>query len=331
MANEIMKNQLISKNLIGRPYWQAPILAARVEAKNCIAHHLVAIKAIESACNIKVSTQTVNLRKLLLAAEFIKNHTLYLYEAILPTFLDLETVSELAKMHPEIYHCALALTQFTDQILISIGGRVFYPITSVVSGFKSHPNKSELKQFVASNENLATFADQTLRLFAGLKLQAEKSKTDFVALHQNDEYAFYDGEIWTSAGEIITRDKFEKLVKYSNKKTFGALARYNLSQSHLDAHTKKLLSELKVEKNLSGQSGEMLAAATELNYFITLSMNLLEKLARDGVKPEHILPPQKFSTGSAVIESAGGAIIHSCELDKNGIILKYEIDMLNYS
>ncbi|PIS07944.1 hypothetical protein COT78_00880 [Candidatus Berkelbacteria bacterium CG10_big_fil_rev_8_21_14_0_10_43_13] len=317
---------LIEKKLIGRPYWQAPILTARINVKNNIAHSLAAVKAIESACNIQVSTQTKKLRQLLLIAEFIKNHTKKLYHEILPDFLDLETVSEIAKLHPEIYHNAINLIDFSNQILTLIGGRTLYSIANVTGGFKSYPTKSEFKQLAVQTDNLIVTARQTLNLCVSLKLQSEKLNGDFAALHANNDYAYYDGEIWTDAGKLFTQDDFQKFAQSNLDKTvFGPIARYNLSQSHFDTTTKNLIDELKIKKQFQSISDNIIATAIELNFFVGSSIKIIDGFSNLGPVREHIIPPRSFSIGTAAIESAGGTIIHHCELDKDGIITKYEI------
>ncbi|MDO8444233.1 MAG: hypothetical protein Q7S80_01865 [bacterium] len=362
----MQNNKLIATNLIGRPYWQAPIMAARIDCDNSVAHNIAAAKAIESACRIEVSSQTKKLRELILAAEIIKNHTFDLYFDVLPDFLGLDSASELSKNHPDLYKNATKLQKFTDQILISVGGRAIHPITSVVGGFKSYPTHLDGDVSLQREASPDMLAAETLRLFSSFDLPVSKLQPDFAALHMDKEYACYDGEIWTSKGELYTEDKFlefaheqsfppcirvrDKLRRESMKRRMdpraslsshtaepeddkaivvGALARYNLNQSHFDEKTKKILSELKIEKKIENPTALILAKAIEIYYFVILSIEILSHSAKAGIKDEHVIPPRKFSSGSSAVESASGIVVHSCELDKDGIILKYEIDALN--
>jgi len=323
-------SKLIAKNLIGRTYWQAPIVATRIGILDSVAHNLAAVKAIESACGIEISSQTKKLRELMLAANIIKNHTQNLYFNVLPDFLGLDSGSELSLAHPDLFKNVVKLQEFTDQILISIGGRIVHPITSVAGGFKSYPKENGLRvTSELSNQMIAT-ARKTLDLFASLDLPISEPKLDFAALHMDREYAFYDGEIWTSKGDLYTEDKFLEFAHVLSSRTVerittGPLARYNLNQSHFDTKTKELLDELKIGKKIENPSEIILARAIEIYYFVILSAEILNHFVKDGIKNEHIIPPQKFSSGLSAIESSDGIIIHYCKLNKDGTIEKYEI------
>lgn len=333
-------SKLIATNLIGRPYWQAPIMAARIDCDNSVAHNLTAVKAIESACGIEVSSQTKKLRELILAAEIIKNHTIHLYFEVLPEFLGLSSSDELAKLHPELFRDAVDLEHFANNILATIGGRATHPITSVVGGFKSYSNfqfvfngdvspRREASPLRGTNVD----ATKTLRLFSSFDLPVSESKSYFAALHLDNDYAFYNGEIWTSKGDVYTADRFlefaDKWGCFSPKRsvpmTIGSLARYNLNQSHFNKEIKGLLSELNIEKKLLNPAEVILAKAIEIYYFVILSVDLLDYFGKARTKDEHVIPPRKFSAGSSAVESADGIIIHHYELDKAGMIVRCEI------
>lgn len=342
--------KLIAKSLIGRPYWQALILASRIDSRDSIAHHLATAKMIESACDIEISDQTQKLRELMLAAEIIKNHTSDLFFRVLPSFLNFDSKSELSRLHPGLFSDAVELQKFTDKILTIVGGRSIHPIASVAGGFKSQPKKSQLREIMADSAQIIETALRTLRLFAGLNLPKTDPIGDFAALHKNNSYAYYNGEIWTGKGEVYTANRFlefaDKWGHFSPKRSIplatGALARYNLGQSHFDPSVKKTLTEMKIAKKMSKKSEITLAKAIENYYFVILCIQILSDFVKNGPVKEYVVPPrlsvangtlsilpQKFSSGTSAVESANGIVIHSCELDKNGIILKYKIDILN--
>lgn|GEM_PF-1720509 len=320
-----MNENLIAKKLIGRPYWQAPIVASRIDARNCVANNLAAIKALESACGIKVSPQTISLRKLVLSAEIIRNHVRYLYHEVLPNFLDIGSELDLARLHPEISQDATNLNQFSNQVISTVSGRTYYPITSVVGGFKSYPSKAALKSLAEDSGLFLHSADRTLRLFTSLKFEPQKIKNDFTALHQNKEYSFYDGDIWTSGGEVITEDDFVRFIKKSaKKKLFGPIARYNLNRSHLNTITLNLIKDLDTKKQLNNISEDVIAKAIEIHHCVIESKQLINNLGTTLTK-EHIIPPEKFGFGISAIESAAGTIVHTYKLNPDEIISNCEI------
>ncbi len=378
-------SKLITKNLIGRPYWQAPILASRVDCKNSVAHNLAAAKAIESACGIEISSQTKKLRELILAASIIQNHTKDLYFNILPAMIETDSVFELNDKHKAIFEDAVLLQKFADQILISFTGRLIHPITSVAGGFKfgdgdvsPQREASPWHKILEPSIQIIEAADRTLRLFTSLNTAGDISpqrevspKPDYAALHLTDDYAFYDGEIWTEGGKVysdVNLNEFAHLLSFprrresrknrmdpraslssriaepeddkeiSNNILAGPLARYNLSQSHFDKQMRKKLTEFGIGTRLENPFGLTMAKIIENYYFVILSIKILNHFVEGGIEDEHIIPPRlsvangtlsvppkKFSSGISACESADGTVVHSCELDKDGIIVKYEI------
>jgi sulfhydrogenase subunit alpha len=72
--------------LVGRRYFEVPIVVSRICGICPVPHILGACTALENALNVKVSEQTVLLRKLLLAANIIYSHTLHLFFPFLALF-----------------------------------------------------------------------------------------------------------------------------------------------------------------------------------------------------------------------------------------------------
>ena len=59
-------DRFVEKILLGRKYFEAPIITSRICGICPTIHSTTSIKAIEDACKISPSKQTENLRKLML-------------------------------------------------------------------------------------------------------------------------------------------------------------------------------------------------------------------------------------------------------------------------
>ena len=331
-------DRFVEKILVGRSYWEAPIITSRICGICPTIHNVTSTKAIEAACGITPSAQTKELRKLMLAAQMIQSHSLHLYLLILPDYVGASSSFELQKLHPELFQNAIELKKYADKIIEVVGGRAVHPISNVAGGFKSLPKKKELENLLEMSKPITEIAEKTLRLFAGLHFPEIEQNIIYSALHNDKEYAFYEGEIWTSNGHIFepknyTKFIYEELKPYTRAK-FGTLRGREImvgSMARLNNNkfaTKKgaeLAKELEINLPLNNPFHNILAQAIENYEFVILSVELITKFLRVGLKDEHVKPPREFGIGTSACEAPRGTLFHHYELDKDGFIAKCDI------
>jgi len=331
--------RFFEKILVGRKFWEAPIITSRI-CGNCSAiHNITSIKAIESACSINPSLQTQKLRKLMICGQMIYSHSLHLYWEVLPDFVGIGSFFELQKSHPDLFQNAISLIRYAEKILETFGGRTMHLIASVPGGFKSYPKKQSAKILLAESQDALGAAEKTLRLIAFLNYPFLETKRAFITLHKSDEYAFYEGDIWANTGEHFeakdysnfiyeelmpqNRAKFGTLM--GKKVMVGALARYNQNGAFLGEKIKKLINNLGVPKTLNNPFYNILAEAIECYFFAALSIDLLHSLMAEGIKNEPVIPPAEFTSGIAACEAPQGILLHHYELNKEGFITKCNV------
>lgn len=332
-------DRFVEKILFGRKYFEAPIITSRICGICPTIHNITSIKAIEAACGIVPSPQTKKLRELMLCGQMIQSHSLHLYLLVAPDFVGASSSFELQKTHPELFKNAIELKKYADKIIETIGGRAVHPIASVPGGFKSYPEKEELENLAKSAKQIEEIAAKTLRLFTSFSYPTMKREIIYSSLHSDGEYAFYDGDIWTSAGDLFRAEEYnsyiyEEIKPYTHAKfgtlkgkeiMVGAMARYNQNHSHLNEKTKEIISELGIENKFDNPFNNILAQAIENYFFVTLSAEIISNLLKNGIKKEHILPPRKFGIGTGACEAPRGTLFHHYELDKEGFITKCDI------
>src|SRR3989338_5570292 len=136
--------RLIEGIMLGRKFFEAPIITARICGICPIVHNLTSIKAMEQALNIKITPEIIVLRKMLINAQWIHSHALH---AFFLSFTDLVGISnnfDFVKKYPKEVETALELRDWGVQISRIIGGRTVHPINSVVGGFNVEPDFAEL-------------------------------------------------------------------------------------------------------------------------------------------------------------------------------------------
>ncbi len=332
-------DRFVEKILLGRKYWEAPIITSRICGICPTIHNVTSTSAIERACGITATPQTKKLRQLMLSAQMVQSHSLHLYLLVLPDYVGASSSFELQKSHPELFKNAIILKKYADKILEVIGGRAVHPITSVPGGFKSYPAKSELVTLLEMSQEAITTARETVGLFASFQYPKFHREMIYSGLHMDIDYAFYEGNIRTSAGVIFKPEDYksyiyEELRPYTRAKfgtlkgqemMVGAVARINLSKEHLDQRVQTMMTELNIKVPLDNPFDNILAQALENYHFALRSGELIEKFINDGIKPEHVRPPRKFGVGIGACEAPRGTLFHFYELDKNGDIIKCDI------
>ncbi len=331
--------KLIEGILIGRRFWEAPIITARICGLCPVAHNLTALKALEAALGIKVSNQTIMLRKLMLAGQIIHSHSLHLFFLSLPDFFNLENDLKLIKKYPKETKAALRIRNFGTKIIKTIGGRIIHPITSEIGGFKKLPSKNELLNLIRNYEEVWDSALILSKLFKKIKCPKFERKTEYISLGSKKEYAFYDGAITSNQGLKISPEKFEQNIKEIQKpyqvvkevdysgKTFmvGALSRINNNYQFLNQEAKKIWEDFNQKIPVYNIFYNIFAQAIEIIHFIEESKKIIDRLSKMKLKDERKRIKIKTGRSTGATEAPRGTLYHFYSLDREGRILDCNI------
>lgn len=333
-------DRFVEKILLGRKYYEAPIITSRICGICPTIHNVTATKGIEAASGIKPTEQTEKLRRLMLCGQMIQSHSLHLYLLVLPDFYGLSSSFELQKNHPEVFKKAISLKQYADLILDTIGGRAVHPIANVPGGFKSFPTKEELKQLLDRSQEIIEIARETVLLFKSFTYPKVSQKVIYSALQNYKDYSFYDGEVVNSRGQEFSAKNYrhylnEELRPYTRAKfatikghelMVGAMARMNLGSHQMGKEVEELMSELEIRENFDNPFDNIIAQAIENYYFAVESNKLVEYFIKNGIdKKEPVKLPEKFGAGVGACEAPRGTLFHFYELNKDGYIINCDI------
>lgn len=331
--------RFVEKLLLGRKYFEAPIITSRICGICPVIHNVTSVKAVEDACQIKVSAQIKELRKLLLSGQMIQSHALHLYLLVLPDFVGASSSFELQNTHPSLFQNAIKLKHFADEIVRVVGGRAVHPVANVPGGFKSFPRKDELKKLINLAEESENLAIETLKLFLTFDYPVVSREMVYSALSSDKDYAFYDGDIKDTLGhnyqpQNYRRYIYEELVPYNRAKfgtlkghvmMVGSMARYNLNREQFAASFLKELDALNIPKQFDNPFDNIVAQAIENYYFVKLAKQLIGNLSEEGIIEEELAPVKKFGKGTSACEAPRGTLFHHYELDSDGYITKADI------
>jgi sulfhydrogenase subunit alpha len=335
--------RLFESLLMGRHYFDAPVITARICGVCPVIHNLTSIKAIEAAFGVKPHPLTVILRQLMLAGQTIQSHTLHLYFLVLADYFNMASGLEFAKKYPADAAAFLELRNFGNKIIEVIGGRSIHPLTPQVGGFTKLPDKKKLEKLAAAAPRNMASAKKLLEIIAGIPIPKLSRPTQYVAVCGGAGYFSYEGAVNSSVGAPLAAEKFIKTIrefetitsgskraKLRNKSYLvGALARLNLNSKKLNREARSEFERLGVAIPCHNAFLNNAAQAVEIIHLIEETKNLLIEYLKDAGNAEigeinaGFTPKESF--GAAALEAPRGTLFHAYGFDKDGIITSTNI------
>jgi coenzyme F420-reducing hydrogenase alpha subunit len=331
--------------LIGRRYFEVPIIVSRICGICPVPHILGALTAIEKALNIKVSEETVFLRKLLLAANIIHSHTLHLFFLSLPDFFNIENDLDLLKKFKKESKAALRVRNLALEIVKVVGGRAVHPITPIVGGFTKIPEKEKLKKFLEKIPQAIEDANLLIETFKKIEYPEFKRETLFASVFNGKDYPYYFEKIVKIGNEKFTFSDFYsvqieedlksfpvKRVKFKGKAyMLGAIARIKNNGNFLTKNSKEKFEEFLKERKISNEEYfknifyNIFSQAIEILHFLEVCQELLKEILKFPLKEEKLKINFYPTSGLSALEAPRGTLFHYYEIDKEGRILNCNI------
>ena len=325
--------------LRGRSWKEAALITSRICGICSPGHQLASLKATEDAMGIKVSEQTVLLRKLECDGAFLQSHVLHVYFLVAPDLVGAPSVIPLASSYPDVVKRALRLKKLANDICDVVGGRAVHPITMVPGGFTKIPKAEDLKAL--RGRIVAAIPDYTatVELIAALagKLPSFTRETEYISLGGVDgEFPLYDGKI-CSSDTGLTSDKTyrkmtnERVVPHSSSKhtaasresyMVGALARCHNNFDKLNATGKSAAKALGYKPPMFNPYLNNVCQVVEAGHVAQEMIELIDKLVAMGPKDEKVAEIRpKAGTGIGATEVPRGILYHEYTYDDTGMVV----------
>ena len=320
--------------LRGLPYEQASHLASRICGICAVTHATASLRAVENALGVQNSRQTDLLRLLNLYGEILDSHILHVYMLVAPDLLGVGSVIPLAKSAPEVVLRALRMKKLAGDICGFVCGRHTHPIGMMVGGFTHLPTEEQLINLDERLQDTRQDVDATVELFQSLTLPDFERDTEYIALRKDDEYCFMDGEITSTDGgswplELYREVTNEFQVAHSTAKharhqrqsyMVGALARYNINQDKLHPKARSAANALDLGTKTTNPYMNTTAQVVEIVHCVEESIQTIQRLLENGIKPEEPAKPSRISGGGVgACEAPRGTLFHNYVI-KNEII-----------
>lgn len=325
--------RLLEGILRDRKYYEVSHITARICGVCPVVHTFASLKALESSLNLKISDQTIFLRKLMMLGQIINSHALHIFFFSLSDFFNIDCDLDLIKKYSDKAKDSIAIRDFGNKIIEIIGGRSIHPLTPEVSGFTKIPSSDKIKQISEQAKKILPSAIKLASFFAKLSYPEFERKTDFISLKSENEYAFYHGSIYgnpTSENKNI--DAFmKKISEYqinedavkrtsldSEPYMVGAIARINNNSRLLNPKANKILQESKINLPSQNPFHNILAQAIEIIHCLEEVIKISKQ--KIALKQEKLKLEIQPGSGAEAVEAPRGTLFYFYEIGDNGII-----------
>lgn len=331
--------RLIEGILLGRDYFEVPMITARICGICPIVHFLSATQAIEHAFGTKVSAQTIALRKVMELLQIIHSHTLHMFFLSLPDFFGIENDLNFIKKYSKETSAALRVRKFAIDLVELIGGRVVHPLTMEVGGFKKLPSIEAVNNLMKGYPLI--FEDALLIAEFTGKIQFPKFRRqqEFIALYDKDEYEVLHGDIVSTSGRRYSIKEFESIIRewhqplenvkrvsLGDKPYFtGALARINLNFAKLNPQAKKLWQQKGLALPVENTFYNVYAQAVEIVHALEEIKKIFAQLGTIDQKNTKVQVVPKAGEGYGAVEAPRGILLDYYKFDDKGKVLEANI------
>jgi len=326
-------NRFFENFVKGMQAHELPWIISRICGICCVGHQMAATKAVEAALGIEPSDQTILMRKLLTESQFLQSHVLHVYFLAVPDFVGVQSVLPLAKTHPEVVKRALRLKKLANDYTQVFGGRMLHPMANTLKGWRKLPAVSAVEQ--VRERLLAAVGDlkETVKIVQTLTIPPYERDTEFVSLKHPDEYALYDGDIYSSdthapvpveayrnvTNEFTVAHSTTKWSKWHRESYFvGALARVNNNFDQLRPEAQQVAEDLGLRVPCFNPYMNNVAQVVEIVHCAYNSIHMIDELLSKGMHKEDISYEKRAGRGVGSCEVPRGILFHEYAFDRDG-------------
>lgn len=165
--------------IVGRPYWEVPVMVQRLCGICPVSHHLAASKAIDHALGIRQLPPTAEaMRRLMHYGQIMQSHALHFFHLSSPDLLfgfdsavARRNIVGVAAAHPDIARQGVLLRKYGQEVIRLTAGKRVHGSGSVPGGVNRHLTREERDGLAAQAPQMLDWCEQAVDLVATLHAQ----------------------------------------------------------------------------------------------------------------------------------------------------------------
>ncbi|MCA2980392.1 MAG: Ni/Fe hydrogenase subunit alpha [Myxococcaceae bacterium] len=157
--------------IVGRPYWEVPVVVQRLCGICPVSHNLCAAKALDAVVGGVPPPSAVKLRRLMHSAQLLQSHALHFFHLASPDLLfgfdsdaSRRNLMGLVERHPEVAKMGVMLRKFGQQVLEAVYGKRVHGTGAVPGGVNKHLSLEARDQFVSQVPQVKAWALEAVGL-----------------------------------------------------------------------------------------------------------------------------------------------------------------------
>ncbi|MDP1920226.1 MAG: Ni/Fe hydrogenase subunit alpha [Myxococcales bacterium] len=157
--------------IVGRPYWEVPVVVQRLCGICPVSHNLCASKALDAVVGGVPPPSAVKLRRLMHAGQMLQSHALHFFHLASPDLLfgfDSDVAKRnlmgLVESHPEIAKQGVMLRKFGQQVLEAVYGKRIHGTGAIPGGVNKHLALADRDTFLSQLPQVKTWALEAVAL-----------------------------------------------------------------------------------------------------------------------------------------------------------------------
>ncbi len=345
---EILAFRGFENILIGKKLSDVPKIVSRICGLCHASQTIVSCKSIEKLYNIKANHQSVLIRRLLMAGELLKSHSMHYFFQSFPDLLNIFNIYtkpidiyDLIKYNPQLTSHIYDIIKIGNDIDKIFGGRSIHTITPIPGGVIYRPSRKSKniaeKYFAKVISNLEWIIENFIDLFSKFTPPEDfmLPNVKFLSLNNNRSYDRYNGILTMKKGLTKYQDfRLEEYLNYFDKDpTIWGIDFVDKNQNYLVGPISRNqivetygLDEISGYLNLfdkKWRNNILFANFLRLLEMFVESQNSL-KILEDPILKSTIPLPNLNSIisreGIGVVEAPRGTLIHHYRINKRNII-----------
>ena len=207
--------------IVGRPYWEVPVVVQRLCGICPVSHHLAACKALDVALGVaaQVPPSAQALRRLMHHGQILQSHALHFFHLASPELLfgldsdpALHSLMAVAQAHPDIARQGVALRRYGQEVIRLTAGKRIHGTGSVPGGVNRQLTPAERDMLRAGLPEVIVWCEQAIDLVDALCARAPGLFEGFGAMRSNWLALVADGQ--RAAAPVGAMDLYDGRLRW---------------------------------------------------------------------------------------------------------------------